>query len=310
MTDTLRPETWDQYVGQPRLKRELEIRIDSALADDRPMDDTLLCAPPGYGKTALAEMIAERLDSPLLLVNMPLTRKALVRIVNSHAGVLAIDEIHDGAATRDGMALLPLLEFRIAYDNGKPIEAGWLTIIGMTSERQKLPPALVDRFKVQPNFEDYSDADMGLIVKGMGAKAGLKISDEACQQLGIAAAGTPRQAGRLVLGYRDMANHLGRKPTPDEVLHLCAVEWDGITQAQLRYLTNLDKLGGTKGVDVLAALQDLNKAEIHQMEKLLVDRGLITFTDNGRSLTSEGTERARKSSGFNLKARPTRKKAA
>lgn len=310
MTDTLRPSTWDQFVGQPRMKRELEIRIDSALADDRPMDHTLLCATPGAGKTALAEMMAERLDYPLMIVNMPITPKALVRIVNSHSGLLALDEIHIGATTRDGEALLPLLEFGIVYDNGKPIQAGWLTVVGMTTERQKLPVPLRDRFPVQPIFESYTDEDMAMIVAGMGDKAGLKISGDACQQFGVASAGTPRQARKFVLGYRDLTNHLGRKPTPAEVLELCAVEWDGITQEQMRYLTTLDALGGTKGVDVLAALMSLSKPEIHQMEKLLVDRGLVGFTEQGRDLTQAGTERARANNDFDLNARPTRKKAA
>jgi holliday junction DNA helicase RuvB len=290
--DTLRPTVQAEFVGQKKLLSRVNVGVRAARAENRPLDHVLLAGPPGFGKTTLAGIIAADLEDPLEFATMPLTERALTQIVLRHHGVLLLDEIHR-ASPRQQEMLLPLLEFGYVVDNrGRKTVNTWLTIIGATTEPQKIIPPLYDRFAIKPRFEPYSTTELGRIVKGMARKADVTMSQRTAEVLGMAAGGTPRNARQLVLAARDLWFSLGRLPRPKEILDLCGVEADGLTDHHLAYLNALDSLGGEAGLKLIATSVRLHESVCMDLERLLIERGFIKYGDRGRSLTADGVRRA------------------
>lgn len=290
-TDTLRPTAQADFVGQKKLLGRLNVGVRAARAEDRPLDHVLLCGPAGFGKTTMARIIANELGDPLESATMPLTERALTQIVLRHHGVLLLDEIHR-ASTRQQEMLLPLLEGGYVVDNrGRKTVNNWLTVVGATTEPQKIIPPLYDRFAIKPRFEPYTTTEMGRIVKGMAKMADVTMSARTCEALGLAAGGTPRNARMLVLAARDLWFTLGRLPRPKEILELTGVEPDGLTDHHRAYLEALDTLGGEAGLKLIATAVRLPEPVCVDLERLLRELGYIKYGDRGRSLTAEGVRR-------------------
>lgn len=286
--DTLRPDTWDDFIGQEPLKAELQVRMAAALELGTALDPVLLHGPAGFGKTSLARIIGEGMFADFESFTMPITTATLTNIVRQFDGVLLLDEIHR-ASKKQQEELLPLLEFNYIQDSsGRRIHAGLLMIVGATTERQSLIKPLFDRFLIKPEFDDYSDEDMGSIVRGMAVKAGVELDDETCIQFGRAAAGTPRNARQLVLTARDLTAVNKSTPTAQEVFDLCRVDESGLSVQHVRYIETLSRLGGKAGVKTLGNLLRLNESVVTELERLLLTSGYMELTDRGRVLTRKG----------------------
>lgn len=288
--DHLRPSTWDEYVGQGPLKKRLEVHIQACLAENRPLEHVLLCGPPGAGKTTLAQIIATRLGDPLEVLTMPVKLSTLISIVRQHQGVLLLDEIHRGTH-KEQEDLLPLLEFGyLQTKSGRKVYADFLTVVGATTEPQKIIPPLYDRFPIRPDFDDYTDQELSEIVENMGNKGGIELNAEALEVFGQAAGGSPRVARQLVLASRDL-KIVHPDAGPDEVLLLVRVQADGLSEQHIRYLNALLDLGGTAGIKPLSNILRLNENVITELERLLLARKMIEFTAQGRELTEIGMRR-------------------
>lgn len=295
--DSLRPSDLSGYIGQARLKRDLfEVRIPAAKAERRPLDHVLLCATPGAGKTTLAALIAAALELPFEALTMPVSLKALCRIIQRFDGVLLLDELHRCSTNQQEQLLTLLLEGYLQTNNGQQIEAGWLTIIGATTEDWKLITPLKERFPIKPTFAEYTEDELMQITLMMARKANQEMSEEVARLLGRAAAGTPRHAREFVLAYRDLACTLHRTPTAAEALELCETESDGLSLAHIKYLEILDALGGAKGLKVLCSLLRMNEATVTELERLLIDKDFLVLGDGGRQLTKTGFQRVRPTS--------------
>lgn len=284
--DLLRVDSWDGYVGQERIKARLRTHIDAATADDRMPDHMLFEAPPGYGKTSLAIILAAEMYAEPRVLKMPITMKAMSRMLAEwDGGVLILDEVHRGTR-KEQEDLLPLVEeFYVALPNGRRTYCSSdTTIVGTTTEPDKVIAPLRDRFPIRPRFVDYADAEMASIVMGMGAKIGVKFTTGQARALGAACAGTPRQARGLVLAARDL-----RSTNVARILDMCEIDREGLTSEHLDYLRIVDNAGGTGvGLTTISTLMQLPAATIRDLERLLLKRGLLTLKKTGRALTDAG----------------------
>lgn len=260
------------------------------------MEHVLLTAPPGSGKSTMAALIAEELGDPIKSLTVTgIERKHLIRelkIPNFRGGVLFLDEIH-GLSKKDQEIFLPVLGRNMVMDErGRELLLPWLTVIGATTERDKLITPLVDRFPIVPEFEPYSDEEMADIVGGMAVKAEVHIGREMALGLGGAAGGVPRAAERLVLAVRALRATV-EDVTIDMVLDLCSVDADGLTALHLKYLNLLESQDGKAGQKTIESILRIPAGYVRELERLLVERELITYTAAGRVLTSRGEGRIR-----------------
>jgi holliday junction DNA helicase RuvB len=281
--DNFRPQTFDAYVGQEQMKEVLAVHIDGALDRFVPLEHVLLHGPPGCGKTTVASIIASELDMEFMSYVMPIKEQLLRRIVAGFDGVVLFDEIHR-LSTKQQESLLPLIEDGyIQMDHGGIIEAGALTIIGATTELDKIIKPLYDRFQIKPAFDPYTDEEMGQIVQNMAVKIGVEFDFETAKVLGRATGGVPRNAKAIV----NMARDLGTTD-PGPILKMCRLTPDGLTENHVRYLEVLKDCGGTAGIEIIGAHIGLHKAVIIDLERLLVDRGMIEYSKQGRMLAPAG----------------------
>lgn len=288
MEDVLRPASWDDFVGQDAVKRELAVRIAAANEGGRPLEPLLLTGPPGFGKTSLARIIASEMGLPYESFNMPISRPTLTQFVRQFDGLVLLDEIHR-CPPKQQEELLPLLEFDyLQQPDGSRVYSGFLGIIGATTEPQKIIAPLYDRFVIKPEFDAYTDEQMGTIVAGMASKAGVELETDTAVALGRAAAGTPRNARQLVLAARDLAAVNGAVPSASDVLALCRVDETGLSVQHVRYIETLKALGGKAGVKTLSNLLRLNESVVTDLERLLLTSSYVELTDRGRVLTRRG----------------------
>ena len=270
--------TWDDYIGQEKLKDRIQIHAKAAVEQGHQMDHVLLSGVAGSGKTSMARLIAEELGTDIFEVTAPLKKNMLKRIVGGFQGVFFIDEIHRMPA-KEQEELLTVLQEGYFDDGGEKIEAGWLCIVGATTEQDQLIEPLFSRFPIRPKFEDHSDEEMGKIVKGMADRVGIEMSQETADILGLATGGVPRNAKMMV----NMARDLGSDDV-DTILEKLQLTREGFTEDHVEYVLTLARSGGTAGLNILKAHLRLTNATIVGLERLLVKRKMIEYTKSGRSL--------------------------
>ena len=305
------PESWEDYIGQEPLKRQIMVRIKSAQARNAALEHTLLASGyPGVGKTTLARLIAKTLGVEIIEMVPPFniyTLVAAAKQLGDH-DILFIDEIHKLAdsGVRGAEILLKVLEDRIAFlPDGSVVPLNDITIIGATTDRDKLPETVVDRFKIKPYFGAYDLTELGVIAMTFAFKhkAESIVSNETALAIGQAARGTPRITEEMVMACRDLSYALGRPPTIKELLEFLEVEPDGLTRTHIHYITAMyqyfareTKDGGVEYIIGEAAIQQIlreTKQGIGRVERFLVERGLVDRTPRGRRLTTLGIARAR-----------------
>jgi holliday junction DNA helicase RuvB len=286
MFDTFAVDSFDEYIGQTELKERLSIHIESANKRQAPMDHVLLTGPPGAGKTTISSIIADMLCVDFAEYVMPIKPNALKQIVRCHYGIVLFDEIHR-CSPRQQEDLLPLIQSRyLQTDSGQILEAPDLTIIGATTEPDKVIAPLYDRFPIKPMFEPYSDSEMAKITKGMATKVGLHLTRRQLKTIGRAAGGVPRNAKSMVIMARDLRAVKGKVDTK-EVLQMCNVTESGLTVYHLEYLRQLANYNPS-GVEVLTSQLRLPKSFVLDLERLLVQRKMVQITKQGRELLSAG----------------------
>lgn len=303
------PANWDSYIGQQPLKKQLSVYINSALARDVPLPHTLLASGyPGVGKTTMARLIAQTMGKKIIELVPPFNIYALVEAAEQlgDGDVLFIDEIHKLAdnGTRGAEILLKVLEDHVAYlPDGEVVPLNKITVIGATTERDKLPEPVVDRFKIKPYFQAYDTEDLDRIAIKFSYRheAEQYVTDELAMAMADACRGTPRIIEEMVMAARDLAFSLGRPATTEELLEFLEVEPDGLTRVHIHYLTAMrqyfarergDEIEYIVGEPAIMQILRETKQGIGRIERFLVERGLIDRTPRGRRLTDLGIERA------------------
>lgn len=283
-----RPENFDGFIGQAKLKERLTVQIEAAKADDRPLGHVFLSGPAGFGKTTLAHLIADLLGDPITILTGRVNEKTLVRTVRAfEGGILFLDEIH-ALAKQQQESILPLLTNGTMLDSkGREYQTRFLTVIAATTERDKVIAPLLSRFPIVPDFVPYTDDEMCRIVQNMARANNVRLDKATAKALGRAAGGVPRAAEALVVGAHDLAV-TDHPVDAQSVLALCGVDSDGLTALHVRYLEVLHSQGNQAGQKTIEMLLRIPPLTIRELERLLLERTFIEYSSTGRELTTVG----------------------
>ncbi|WP_165063998.1 Holliday junction branch migration DNA helicase RuvB [Marisediminicola senii] len=298
----LRPKTLDEFVGQAKVRAQLQLLLRAAVLQNRTPDHILLAGPPGLGKTTLAMIVAQEIDRPLRMSSGPAIQHAgdLAAVLSSlvPGEVLFIDEIHRMARSAEEMLYLAMEDFRIDIMVGKgagatsiPLDLSPFTLVGATTRSGMLPNPLRDRFGFTANFEFYAESELEQVLVRAASLLGLPIDRSALAEIAGRCRGTPRIANRLLRRVRDYALVHGGGAGLDTVqsaLALYDVDELGLDRLDRAVmdiiLTRFD--GGPVGLNTLAVSVGEDAETIESVvEPFLVRIGLLTRTPRGRVAT-------------------------
>lgn len=303
LENTLRPKDFDNYIGQDRLKKNLQLAIAAAKKRGEPLDHILLYGPPGLGKTTMASVIANEMDSQIRITSGPAIERAgdlASLLTNLQDGdILFIDEIHRLHRTVEEVLYSAMEDFKLDIMIGKGPSARSLrldvpkfTLIGATTRTGALSAPLRDRFGIIHRLEFYNHDQIGQIIERAADILNVQIHQPAAQELAKRSRLTPRIANRLLKRVRDYADVNGDgiidASISRDALILLDVDELGLDPADrvllLAVIENYD--GGPVGVETIAALTAEERSTIEDfIEPYLMQIGLLERTPRGRKVT-------------------------
>jgi Holliday junction DNA helicase RuvB len=300
---SLRPQRLGEFVGQPKVREQLQLVLESALRRSRPPDHVLLSGPPGLGKTSLAMIIAAELGSPIRVTSGPAIERAgdLAALLTSLAEgeVLFIDEIHRIARPAEELLYMAMEDFRVDVVVGKgpgataiPLEINPFTLVGATTRAGLLTGPLRDRFGFVGQMEFYEPAELQLVLARSAALLGVELTGEGSAEIAFRSRGTPRIANRLLRRVRDYAEVRADGRVTREVARAALALYDvddlGLDRLDRAVLEALVVRfgGGPVGVATLAVAVGEEPHTVEEVcEPFLVRAGLLARTPRGRVAT-------------------------
>jgi len=300
----IRPKTFDEFVGQAELKKQLQIFIKAAKERGEPLDHVLLSGPPGLGKTTLAHIIATELGVEIRATTGPvLERPGDLAAILTNLGakdVLFVDEIHRLNQIVEETLYSAMEDFAIDVMIGEGVSARSVrlslspfTLIGATTRTGLISSPLRDRFGVINRLNFYSSGTLTEIVLRSSKVLGVEIEEEGAAEIAKRSRGTPRIANRILRRVRDyaqvMADGIITKDVVDSALQMLKIDHRGLDELDRAVLEVIidDFDGGPVGVRTLAISVGEEVRTIEDVvEPYLIQIGFVKRTSQGRVATA------------------------
>jgi holliday junction DNA helicase RuvB len=301
---TLRPRRLPEFIGQARVREQLELVLEGARRRGAAPDHVLLSGPPGLGKTSLAMIIAAELGSAIRVTSGPALERAgdlAAMLSNLIAGdVLFIDEIHRVARPAEEMLYLAMEDFRVDVVVGKgpgatsiPLEIAPFTLVGATTRSGALTSPLRDRFGFTAHMEFYEPDELELVLRRSAGILGVDLRPDGATEIARRSRGTPRIANRLLRRVRDYAEVRADGAITLAVAQAGLAVYDvdqlGLDRLDRAVLSALVRTfsGGPVGVSTLAVAVGEEPATVEEVcEPFLVRAGMLARTPRGRVATA------------------------
>lgn len=300
---TLRPQRFDEYIGQERLKKNLKLAIEAAKMRGEPMDHVLLYGPPGLGKTTMASVIANEMGAGFRVTSGPAIERAgdLASILTNlqDGDILFIDEIHRLSRAVEEVLYSAMEDFKLDIVIGKGpaarsirLDLPKFTVIGATTRTGSLAAPLRDRFGHIYRLEFYTPSEIGKIIKRSAGILESKMDDTSAELLATRARLTPRIANRLFKRVRDYADVNGDgiidTVMTQGALEMMEIDDLGLDPADRNLLASIIEHYGNRpvGLNTIAALTGDEMTTIEDFyEPYLIQIGFIERTPRGRQVT-------------------------
>jgi holliday junction DNA helicase RuvB len=299
----LRPKDLAEFVGQGRVREQLDLVLRAARARGTTADHVLLSGAPGLGKTTLSMIIAAEMAAPIRITSGPAIQHAgdLAAILSSLAEgeVLFLDEIHRMSRPAEEMLYMAMEDFRVDVIVGKgpgataiPLELPPFTLVGATTRAGLLPPPLRDRFGFTGHMEFYASDELERVVHRSGRLLDVEVTEDGAAEIAGRSRGTPRIANRLLRRVRDYAqvraDGVVTLEAARRALAVYEVDERGLDRLDRAVLQALLKLfgGGPVGLSTLAVAVGEERETVEEVaEPFLVREGLLARTPRGRVAT-------------------------
>jgi Holliday junction DNA helicase RuvB len=307
---SLRPKSFDNYIGQTKLRKILDIAISAASKrnDIASMGHILLYGPPGLGKTSCAYLLAKTLGTNAHIFSAPALErpKDILGILMSvsEGDIVFIDEIHRMNKITEELLYPALEDFQIDLSSGKGnssrmmrLDINKFILVGATTKLGYLSAPLRDRFIHIHRMEYYLPEELAAIIKQSANILGISIDTPAAICLAEASRGTPRIANRLLRLVRDFACHLNQSvidlATSKQALELYKIDRYGLDSMDRRILEIIQDLykGGPTGLETLASVTGEDKTTLEDYyEPFLIQSGFLVRTQRGRMITDKARD--------------------
>ena len=302
---TIRPDSFDEYVGQTDVKENIKVFVSAAKMRETSLDHVLLYGPPGLGKTTLAHIIANELGSNIKTASGPTIEKSgdLAAILSTLEpnDVLFIDEIHRIPRYIEEILYSAMEDFKLdiiiggeGQSRNIKIDLPPFTLVGATTRAGDLTAPLRDRFGIVSKLEFYTNEELSQIVKRSARVLGLEIDDDAAYEIAKRSRKTPRIANRLLKRVSDFALVDGNGVIDLNIvkssLKRLKIDESGLDSTDIEYLMSIiNKFnGGPVGIESIASSIGEEATTIEDViEPFLLQEGYVKRTSRGRVITEK-----------------------